>query len=303
MRAAGLRSRMLDIRAPDHLGDGVMALPAIRAMAALGPARVYAPRWGPELYEGLDVRPTDARPDGGVGVLLKPSFGAAWRWRHLPRRIGLATAGRGALLTDAVPVHPEHRREGYARVAAILGATVDGPPRYTRRGHTPALPDGYVGLNAWSPSPTVRWPHFRALADSVSGPVVFFAGPGEGAAVRAVAGPHPVVEGLSLPDFAAALDRCRVFVSNDSGAAHFAAACGARVVVLHGSTSADRTGVGEAIEGPDLWCRPCYRKRCVIAVLGAPGLGCLRGLALDRVAAAVGAPALGAPVLRGPPCP
>lgn len=279
----GLRSRMLVVRAPDHLGDGVMALPAIRALAALGPLRVHAPRWGPELYEGLDVRPVAAPAEGDTAVLLKPSFGAAWRWRHLPRRVGLATAGRGPLLTDALPVRVEHRREGYARVAAALGAHAVGMPAYGVRGHAPALPAGFLGLNPWSPSATVRWPHFRALADRADGPVVFFAGPGEGDAVRAIAGPHPVLEGLSLPDFAAALDRCRVFVSNDSGAAHFAAACGARVVVVHGSTTAARTGVGEAVEGPELWCRPCYRKRCVL------GLGCLHGIAPERVAAAVGA--------------
>jgi ADP-heptose:LPS heptosyltransferase len=111
--------------------------------------------------------------------------------------------------------------------------------------------------------------------------VVFFAGPGEGAVVRAIAGPHRVVEGLSLPDFAAALDACRVFVSNDSGAAHFAAACGARVLVLHGSTTASLTGVGAAVEGPALWCRPCYGKRCF------RGLRCLQDLDPDAVFGAV----------------
>ncbi len=272
---------MLAIRAPDHLGDGVMALPAVRALAALGPTRVHAPAWGPALYDGLDVRPRDERPLGEIGVLLKPSLGAAWRWRHLPRRVGLATSGRGPLLTDAVPLRDEHRREGYARVAAVLGAVVESAPAYTTRAPAPALPDGFVGLNPWSPSPTVRWPHFRALADRVRGPVVFFAGPGEEADVRAIAGPHPVVAGLPLPAFAAALDRCRVFVSNDSGAAHFAAACGARVVTLHGSTTAARTGVGEPVEGPDLWCRPCYRKVCPFA------LGCLTGISVERVLVSV----------------
>jgi ADP-heptose:LPS heptosyltransferase len=281
---------MFAIRAPDHLGDGVMALPAIRALAALGPARVYAPAWGSALYEGLDVSPRDAAPEGEIGVLFKPSFGAAWRWRHLPRRVGLATAGRGPLLTDALPVRAEHRRASYDRVAASLGALV-GPVRYTARAAAPAIPAGAVGLNPWSPSATVRWPHFRALADRLAGraPVVFFAGPGEEAQVRALAGTHPVVAGLPLPAFAAALDACAVFVSNDSGAAHFAAAVGTPVVMLHGSTTADRTGVGTPVEGPDLWCRPCYRKACPFA------LGCLTGISVDRVHAAVLAALPGAP--------
>lgn len=272
---------MYAVRAPDHLGDGVMALAAIRGVAALGPTVVHAPRWGAELYRGLVVRGVDVPPAGPVGVLFKPSFGAAWRWRHLPRRVGLASHGRGALLTDPVPEPAGHRREGYAAVAAALGASA-GDGRWSHRGQTPDVPDGHVGLNPWSPSPTVRWPHFRALADRLDRPVVFYAGPGEGAAVRAIAGPHPVVEGLALPDFAAALDRCRVFVSNDSGAAHFAAACGARVLVVHGSTDAALTGVGEGLDGGPLWCRPCYRKWCF------NGLRCLENVAPGDVLGRLG---------------
>lgn len=272
---------MYAIRAPDHLGDGVMALPAVRALAALGPTRVYAPRWGPELYAGLDVRPAEEAAVGEVGVLLKPSFGAAWRWRHLPRRVGVATHGRGRLLTDSLPVLPEHRREGYARVAAALGATAV-PGRYAALAPAPFLPPSYVALNPWSPSPTVRWPHFRALADRLveSRRIVFFGGPGEREAVEAIAGPHRSITGLSLPAFAAALERATIFISNDSGAAHFAAVCGVPVVMLHGSTTAARTGVGLGIEGPDVWCRPCYRKWCPF------GLRCLE-ISVDDVVARV----------------
>jgi ADP-heptose:LPS heptosyltransferase len=270
----------LAIRAPDHLGDAVMALPAVHALCAAFGARIHAPRWGAELYAPYAVVPVDEPPAGSDGAILKPSFGAAWRWRHLRRRVGLATSGRAFLLTDPLAVRPgEHRRAGYARVAAAFGVPVVGMPAYAPRGTAPLLPDGYVGLNPWSPTATVRWPHFRALADRIRGPVVFFAGPGEGTAVRAIAGPHPVVEGLSLPDFAAALEKCRVFVSNDSGAAHFAAACGTRVVMVHGPTTAGLTGVGEAVEGPDLWCRPCYAKQCPLSGR------CLTEVRVERVEA------------------
>ena len=271
---------MFAIRAPDHLGDGVMALPAIAAIAALGPTRVYAPRWGAELYYGLEVHPKDDRPSADVGVLLKPSFGAAWRWRHLPRRVGIATMGRSVLLTDPLAVRDEHRRDGYARVAMELGAGWPGLPTYRARGTSPALVHGSVALNPWSPTVTVRWPRFRALADMLverGVPVVFFCGPGEADAVAAIAGPHPLLAGLSLPDFAAALDQCRAFVSNDSGAAHFAAACGVPVTMIHGSTVARRTGVGQPVDGPPLACRPCYRKSCFRA------LECLTEVSAERV--------------------
>lgn len=267
---------VLSIRAPDHLGDAVMALPAVEALARLGPVEVHAPRWGPELYAGLPVVAADAPPRGEVGVLLKPSFGAAWRWRHLPRRVGLAGAGRGWLLTDPVAVPPGHRREGFAAVAARLGAVAEGPPVYRPRGRAPELPERHVGLNPWSPSPTVRWPGFAALAGAIDGPVVVYAGPGEVEAARAATGREPVA-GLSLPDFAAALGRCAVFVTNDSGAGHFAAACGVPVVMVHGSTAAARTGVGTPVEAEGPWCRPCYRKWCF------NGLACLGSVEVDRV--------------------
>lgn len=254
---------MLSVRAPDHFGDGVMALAAIEALAQLGPLQIHAPRWGAALYEGHTVLPANAAPMGEIGVLFKPSFGAAWRWRHLRRRVGLASHQRGWLLTDPVPLREEHRREGYARIAAALGAPPAGPSRYRPRGQAAEVPDGFIGLNPWSPSPTVRWPYFAELARLLPRPVVFFSGPGEADAVRPIADGHLWLDNPSLPDMAATLERCGLFISNDSGASHFAAACGAPVLVLHGSTTAQRTGAGAAVEGPDLWCRPCYRKSCL----------------------------------------
>lgn len=285
------------VRAPDHLGDGVMALPAIRALATSFAVEVHAPAWGRALYAPLVVRAPNEPPRAELGVLLKPSFGAAFRWRHLPRRVGLAQNGRGFLLTTAVPVPDGHRREGYAAVVRALGVEVAGLPRLDGgagpgqpgvveaavgepRPAGARLPRGFVGLNPWSPTPTVRWPGFRALADALVAEgrgVVFFGGPGEEAAVRAVAGPHPCVLGLSLPDFGAALAGCSAFVSNDSGAAHFAAACGAPVVMVHGSTAAERTGVGVGVDGGPLWCRPCYRKWCF------NGLLCLERVGVEAV--------------------
>lgn len=270
----------LAIRTPDHLGDGVMALPAIMALAARYPSTLYAPRWGAELYVGLTVCAKNDPPVGDIGVLFKPSFGAAWRWRHLARRVGLE-AGRRFLLSDPVVDPGGHRREGYAAVAKHLGVFVEGLPVYQPRGTATPLPLGSIALNPWSPSPTVRWPYFRALALALrekGHSVVFFCGPGEQAHLEAITEGFLLVAGLSLPDFAATLMQCQHFISNDSGAAHFAAACGLPVTMLHGSTAALSTGVGRAIHGPDLWCRPCYRKFCVRG-----GMPCLTALSVEKV--------------------
>ncbi len=257
---------MIAVRAPDHLGDAVMALPAVDALAGLGPVELWSRgRWAPDLYGDrvVAVHVGDGPPAiAERAVLLKPSLHAAFSWRGLPT-VGI---GAGWPLHNALPAREEHRRDGFARLAAAAGATVSGPPAYRRRGRAPALPDAFVGINPWSPTATVRWPRFGALVDALEAlgrPVVIFAGPGEGTRVGAEVGGRPVVEGLSLPDFAAALDGCSVFVSCDSGAAHFAAACGRDVVVVHGSTSAARTGVGRPVTAAALWCQPCYRKTCL----------------------------------------
>ncbi len=249
---------MLSVRAPDHFGDGVMAIPAIAAMGAARGARVHAPRWGTSLYCGLpgvEVVSRDESPlPGSTGVLLKPSFGAAWRWRGLPQRVGLDTFSRGCLLTEALQVRPgEHRRDGWMRVAC--GALGEDErfapmPTYLPRVSGPTG-DGRVAVNVWGATARTRWPEMlscaRTLAERVA--VVLLAGPGEGDAVRSLAGGLPVHEHEHLPAFATWISTARCVLSHDSGVAHFAAACGARVVMVHGPTRPWETGVGEAVCG------------------------------------------------------
>jgi heptosyltransferase-2 len=136
-----------------------------------------------------------------------------------------------------------------------------------------------------------EWLGFRELADvlAVDRPVVFYGGPGEERRVQEVAGRHPVKIGLSLPAFASALNRCALFVSNDSGAAHFARAVGAETLVIFGSTTWTRTGPSGslAVEGPPLGCRPCYGRRCEIRS-PAPCLDIPLARVLGRVELALG---------------
>jgi heptosyltransferase-2 len=159
-----------------------------------------------------------------------------------------------------------------------LGAAVPVKPATSQRSAGGQI----IALNPWSPTATVRWPHFRALAErlAVELPdynIIFFAGPGEERAVRDIAGPHPVVAGLPLLEFAAALQDVALFVSNDSGAAHFADALGVPVVMVHGSTDARLTGTGLAVSGGPIWCGPCYRKTCFL------GRTCLERIPVDGV--------------------
>jgi len=263
----GDRLLRIAARAPNHLGDGVMAMPALSALARRGEVTVYAPHWGADLYRDLPVR---VRPRGRIApadlaVLFPPSIRAAWESRRCHRRIGTATDLRGWLLTDVVPQVYGTARQ-YQALAHAAGVVANGKPSYVARPDEVCdVPAGHVGLVPVSASGAVReWGGFRALADAIDRPVVFYGGPGEDDAVARVAGPHLQRVGLRLPDFAAALQRCAVLVGNDSGAAHFGRACGVPVVTIFGSTTASATGAPGAIavEGPALPCRPCYGARC-----------------------------------------
>ncbi len=84
---------------------------------------------------------------------------------------------------------------------------------------------------------------------------------------------------------AAVMASCRVFVSNDSGAMHLAAASGVRVVAIFGPTIEEETGpmpIGahRVLTAP-VWCRPCMLRECPI------DHRCMTGITVERVAEAV----------------
>lgn len=270
------------VRAPNHLGDGVMAMPAIAALAAASRQTVVAaPGWGAQLYRDLGVQVVQRGevPDADLGVLLAPSLRAALEAWRLPRRVGVVGDWRRWLLTDPLPKTSEHRAAEYARIVEAIGVEVAGPPRFVptaeERGRA-EVPQRHLALIPVSPSgPPVMWGGFAALAARWPGPKVVYLGPGERWETDL-----PVQAGLPLGALAACLERAAVVVVNDSGLAHFARAVGAPTVVVFGSTAPGRTGAAGAVavEGPALDCRPCYRKRCPYA-----GVPCLAGVSVDEV--------------------
>lgn len=274
-----MASDTIRVRAPDHLGDGVLALPALRGLAELGPLDIDGPGWVPTLYRHL--RP--ARPASGpasVAVLFKPSFSAALAVLGVPRRVGLATDARWPLLTDAVAPGARHRLHDFAEVARAAGAVAQGRPRFPLTEadfvEAPALRPGTIVLLPGSGSgDAVEWPGFGDLADRLAAAgraVVFAGGPAEADRMDTLRGSHPALPVLGLGAIAAALVRASAVVGNDSGLTHLAAAArrasGVDVRAVHvvcGGTDPART----AAPGARSWtvaappsCWPCTRKRC-----------------------------------------
>ena len=183
---------------------------------------------------------------------MVPSFEAAFTaWlAGIPRRIGSATDRRGALLTEPVAVSSDlHRSDGFAALVAALGWGVAVDERATPlvltgddRGYAGRLfrdlgwPDDVRPLfvnpaaaktpRAWS---TAR---FRELAEVLgrTGRRIIvhgrppFDAPPDWAASHGVA----LVSDATLPQMCALLERCALYVGNDSGPAHLASILGCR---------------------------------------------------------------------------
>lgn len=290
------------VRAPNHLGDVVMALPAL---AAAGGADVLVARWLAPLLENAReeagfgrVLPLDRGARGLLraagelrrarydrGILLTPSFSSAlvFALGRVRRRRGTATDSRAALLTERVP-----RIEGSVHRAAAYWALVTG--EVPGRPPVPLLPvpererarwrelageaDGpLVGLFPGSHASSRRWDaeRYAELARRLAGRglrVAVFGSPGERALTAAVAGEHALDLGgrTDLPLLAAGLAECDLLVSNDSGPMHLAAAVGTRTVSLQGPADPAVTrplGQGHLLVwGGDLPCIPCVRNQC-----------------------------------------
>jgi len=92
----------------------------------------------------------------------------------------------------------------------------------------------------------------------------------------------------SLGEAAAIMAACAVFVTNDSGAMHLAAAVGTPVVAIFGPTDAretaplPRAGGRAVVLAGEAFCRPCGLRECPI------DHRCMTSVPVDRVVQAVG---------------
>jgi heptosyltransferase-1 len=138
------------------------------------------------------------------------------------------------------PDDPDGRLlDRYCQVLLPLGIAVPAAARIPALDLAlePQLDPPTLGICPGAGHPSRRWPadRFAALARHLAAPTLVFAGPEESEALLAPFAtlPHCTIRrGLSLPQLAAQLARCRAVVSNATGPAHLAAAAGARVLVL-----------------------------------------------------------------------
>ena len=248
-------------------------------------------------------------------ILLQNAFDAAWlAWRaRIRERIGYDRDARGLLLTNRVPVPkpdevPTHQRfyylelvrraglipsmprDTFARFDRIREIRAAGAAQWTRR----QLPTGpWVGISPgaafgsakrWIPARFAQ--AARSLATDLGARVAVFGSGAEAPlskeVARLVGRRAACLAGeTTLGEFLELASTCQVFLSNDSGSMHVAAALGVPTVAVFGSTDADATGPAAPwarIVRHSVDCSPCLLRECPIQ-----GHPCMTGVDVGTV--------------------
>jgi heptosyltransferase-3 len=247
----------------NRLGDAVLSTGLLDHLIRTYPAARFTVVCGP-VAEGVFARMPNREQ---TIVLRKLSRGRHWLplWMRTATRLwDLVVDIRGSALSWLVPTRRRavfHRVEGskIAQLGAILGLSPPPLPvawiaEADRRTVSGLLP---VGRPVIVLAPTANWQPkvwpaerfaamFQSLAASVVPGAVAVVLGGPGPAEQAMAAPLfaalpdalDLVGALSLPEAAAMLQRAALFVGNDSGLMHLAAAAGAPTIGLFGPTDA-----------------------------------------------------------------
>lgn len=235
----------------------------------------------------------------------------AWLTRA-PDRVGYASGGGGALLTQASIYEPlTHASENARRlIARAAGQPFDtaassSTPRLTVPASALAAADALlgaapplVGVHVSGGRESKQW-HLdrfaavaRALATDRGATIVLTGGPADRPLVDEVAGRLEGVRivrtdgRVDLPVLAAILARLDVFVTGDTGPMHLAAAVGTPVVALFGPSNPARYGPRASIERiirVDLPCSPCGRVRLPPERCRGHVPDCMDGITVDAV--------------------
>lgn len=303
------------VRAPNHLGDVVLSLPALRAanadvliLGGLAPLLTLA-------GIGQRILPLTRGAAGALaaaralraarytrGIVLPPSFSSAliFALGGVVARRGADTNGRRALLTEPVPaatLAAHHRAVQYMMLVGAEGATqpdiaVPGDAKEAFKAKvgaeriTGVFPGGNAPSRRWAPE---RFGELVRRLAQRDGRIVIFGGPNERELTARVAGSDAIDLGgqTDLAQLAIGIASCDLLVTNDTGPLHLAAALGTPTVSLWGAGDPRVTGPlgtgNRVLRHPELSCVPCTKNECPLAVKNQ----CLTLITVDEVEAAL----------------
>ena len=249
-----------------------------------------------------------------LAILLPNSLGSAVmvRLAGVPQRLGYSTDGRGWLLTQGLKNRRKesglHQVDYYLGLLHSLGAyQMDRIPqlqleaKITDRGM--ALMDSLgidnndllIGVHPGAAyGETKRWfpDRFAAVIEMLQKPgrrFLLLGGPGEESIAERICKimAHPPIDIVGKTTVAEALalvSLCGLFLSNDSGLMHVAAALRVPQVALFGSTDPRKTAPlnskAVVINPKEISCTPCFKSEC------PEDLECMKAITVDEVYAA-----------------
>jgi ADP-heptose:LPS heptosyltransferase len=210
--------------------------------------------------------------DLALSLVRSPLMSLAVLLAGIPQRAGLDSKGRGFGYNVRAPIDPHDARpeaEIYLEVARALGietancyanVPVDEslwPDLSRKLSQMRGDPHNYLVINpagGRNPGMTMdskRWPpeHFAALADRLGATmqtaIVLIGGPGDGEIVkdvraRMLSRSALFVGELSFAEIALLAHKARLYVGNDTGLTHLAAAAGAKTAMILGPSDPQR---------------------------------------------------------------
>jgi heptosyltransferase-2 len=236
-------------------------------------------------------------------ILLPNSFDAAWvAWRAgIPERWGYARDCRAPLLTRAIPPPrsgeiPAHQAYYYLELLRRLGLPDNWPPpeqfSLPGSGQVGNLPHLVVGLNPgaaygtakrWLPGRYVELG--RRLRHEKGAELILFGAESERPLADEIArqigaGALSTAGRTTMADFLKLAGGVDLFITNDNGTMHVAAAAGIPVLAIFGSTDELATsplGLRTRIIKRPVPCSPCLLRHCPV------DHRCMRDISVDEV--------------------
>jgi lipopolysaccharide heptosyltransferase II len=235
-----------------------------------------------------------------VALLLQNAFDAAWLvWRAgIPQRIGYARDGRSLLLTKAIPVPNRgairaHEKFYYLELLRRAGwieafeddthialqvpiadrqraeqTLVNAGARPNRLRVAVGAGASYGSAKCWPPERFAKV--LDGIAADTNADVILFGTAAEVPVSTAIASelqrpPIDLTGKTPIAELPALLSQCHLFLGNDSGAMHVAAAVGLPVVAVFGPTDPEGTAPvtpRATIVQQKPYCSPCFLRRC-----------------------------------------
>jgi heptosyltransferase II len=247
-----------------------------------------------------------------LGILLTNSFSSAWWfWRGKVRnRIGFSANFRQILLTKSVPfpktIESQHLMQTYKKILEPLGIPISNTlpylvvsaeeqqtaQKYLQRLGITQGKDILIGINPGAAYGSAKcWlpERFKSLTSRLleipKCHVIYFGDQAGAPLVQDICRDMPervfnLAGKTNLRELMALIQSCNVFLSNDSGPMHIAAALKTPLVALFGSTSDIKTGPSYGISKvihKHVECSPCYKRVCPI------DFRCMKRIEVDEV--------------------